>query len=797
MTTISSRDDETYDNASETRSPDPELSVTRQTVKRLENINDFRPTTRASARQENGDRQIRILKSRSRSPPRWTRQNPRWQEEKRWKTSLVYPTEGKQRTTVDARDIERLDEGEFLNDNLIAFFLRFLEVQLEKSRPELSKRIYFKNTFFYETLTKGKVRSNNINYDAVKRWTNKVDIFSYDYIIVPVCEKFHWYVAIICNAPKLLPQSDGVDQGQHEEDEIAIVDSVHKPTVYLEDHEDDSLLNIRTPEIRHETSAVEQPENFLRTDSASPSVTTQVEHMSLEDGKDEWPEPDAPPQQWKSNSALVQNSGSAEQLSEDVRGKDSIERNVESVDIPRKSKKLKRKSLPPPRRYDPREPRIITLDSLGGTHSPTCSNLRAYLVCEAKERKHADITPGSLGMTATGLPQQSNYCDCGVFILGYVKKFLEDPDTFVRGILQKDVDQIGRWPEMDAAKMRGTIRQLIFRLHDEQTEKANEQRELKYRANKVLKNETKHATSTPPDTGSHPLSITTKAVSRAEHSEPNSRRPNQPSSLPVDSGRRKSTKHRILEDETSMSAPVDAQRSSVSPIEKPVLRNRMDEKHVNQVADTATTNFNSSQDVEIIETPAPSFGRHTEPSKRRLDSTDTSPLRSPLRRRVSTFALESPFKPARYTDDVVEESTRRAEEKATKSNIFKQFAKYPTSPYQNTRQRTRVNVLDEHSPVEIDDSRDTYELEVRETPPRALEREESFEDILEIQDSNPPSTPRRRETEGSVSLTNSHPITRSKSSPRTLRSSPRDSERYVTLSESPKHKREIRRMAKN
>ena len=64
-----------------------------------------------------------------------------------------------QRTTVDARDIERLDEGEFLNDNLIAFYLRFLKVQLEKSHPELSKRIYFQNTYFYETLTKGKVRS--------------------------------------------------------------------------------------------------------------------------------------------------------------------------------------------------------------------------------------------------------------------------------------------------------------------------------------------------------------------------------------------------------------------------------------------------------------------------------------------------------------------------------------------------------------------------------------------------------------------------------------------------------------
>ena len=136
--------------------------------------------------------------------------------------------------------------------------------------------------------------------------------------------------------------------------------------------------------------------------------------------------------------------------------------------------------MPPPRKYDPSEPRIITLDSLGGAHSPTCSNLRAYLVCEAKARKEIDITPGPLGMTATGLPQQSNYCDCGVFILGYVKKFLQDPDTFVRSILQRDADHIKDWPEMDASKMRQSIRVLIFQLHAEQTQRESEQREAKY-----------------------------------------------------------------------------------------------------------------------------------------------------------------------------------------------------------------------------------------------------------------------------------------------------------------------------
>ena len=42
--------------------------------------------------------------------------------------SLVFPIEGtrKTQTTVDYGDLERLKDGEFLNDNLISFYLRYV-----------------------------------------------------------------------------------------------------------------------------------------------------------------------------------------------------------------------------------------------------------------------------------------------------------------------------------------------------------------------------------------------------------------------------------------------------------------------------------------------------------------------------------------------------------------------------------------------------------------------------------------------------------------------------------------------
>jgi len=120
----------------------------------------------------------------------WTSLHPDWRS--RWHQPLIYPATGKNRATVDQDDILRLDEGEFLNDNLISFYLRHLQLQLEKEHPELLNKVHILSSFFHEKLKKDR-------YAGVQSWTAKIDIFSYDYVIVPVNENMHWYMAIICN----------------------------------------------------------------------------------------------------------------------------------------------------------------------------------------------------------------------------------------------------------------------------------------------------------------------------------------------------------------------------------------------------------------------------------------------------------------------------------------------------------------------------------------------------------------------------------------------------------------------
>ncbi|ETI24624.1 hypothetical protein G647_03993 [Cladophialophora carrionii CBS 160.54] len=121
-----------------------------------------------------------------------------------WNKDLVYPQPGRRAAIVHFDDLARLDHDGFLNDNLILFFMRYLETHMERNNPEVYKRMHFFNTYFYEALTKTPNAKKTLNYEAVSRWTKNINLFSRDFVVVPVNENLHWYVAIICNLPYFL-----------------------------------------------------------------------------------------------------------------------------------------------------------------------------------------------------------------------------------------------------------------------------------------------------------------------------------------------------------------------------------------------------------------------------------------------------------------------------------------------------------------------------------------------------------------------------------------------------------------
>jgi hypothetical protein len=116
---------------------------------------------------------------------------------------LVYPPppNDKNSVTLTTYDLERLKPGEFLNDTLIEFYL--LHLMIAVLTPEQRARCYMFNTFFFDKIASG--RSGDGKYYAdVARWTKHVDLFSKDFILIPINEHAHWRLIVVCFPGELL-----------------------------------------------------------------------------------------------------------------------------------------------------------------------------------------------------------------------------------------------------------------------------------------------------------------------------------------------------------------------------------------------------------------------------------------------------------------------------------------------------------------------------------------------------------------------------------------------------------------
>uniref|UniRef100_A0A8D2PRT6 SUMO specific peptidase 7 n=1 Tax=Zosterops lateralis melanops TaxID=1220523 RepID=A0A8D2PRT6_ZOSLA len=134
--------------------------------------------------------------------------NEEWKEVREMgavKNLIVYPPPpAKGGLGVTREDLECLEYGEFLNDVIIDFYLKYL--LLEKAPKHIADRTHIFSSFFYKCLTRTeknsegdvKVSAAQRRHRRVKTWTRHINIFNKDYIFVPVNEESHWYIAVIC-----------------------------------------------------------------------------------------------------------------------------------------------------------------------------------------------------------------------------------------------------------------------------------------------------------------------------------------------------------------------------------------------------------------------------------------------------------------------------------------------------------------------------------------------------------------------------------------------------------------------
>lgn len=418
---------------------------------------DIEQTKRRPRRIQDGQRNLRSAKPKilSPTPPppeRWTEKNSNWVEERGYSIPLVY-----ERTTISATDIERLDEGQFLNDEVISFYAKYLHKKLEARNEQVAKKIYIFNSFFWE-----KLRSSG--YDGVKGWTTKIDVTSFDYIVVPINQSAHWYVAIICNPGALLPEEIARPNG------------------------DESRSAVTGEEDQDQASIQGEGSAKLET------VTSSLAHISFD-----------------------------EQSVDDSTAVDVENENLKATSCAKKSKVVRRG--PGPRKYNPKDPRVIVLDSLDGSHTNVATTLKTYLKNEIKQRKNVDIElPQQFGMAAKDIPFQTNFTDCGIYLLGYLDEFMQDPYEFTRRILQHE----SRTWDLNASAMRNQIREVIFGLQREYRQEVKQRKREKMTALKQKNAKSQTPPSIPqealPEVASeqagHKSSVTSSSVANPRQRTP-------------------------------------------------------------------------------------------------------------------------------------------------------------------------------------------------------------------------------------------------------------------------------------
>ncbi|XP_062581299.1 sentrin-specific protease 1-like [Saccostrea cucullata] len=101
---------------------------------------------------------------------------------------------------IRRRDMESLAGLNWLNDEIINFYMNQL---VERGEADGKPKVYAFNTFFYP-----KVMSQG--HDSVRRWTRRVDIFSKDYILIPVHLGMHWCLAVIDFKKKMIRYFDSM-----------------------------------------------------------------------------------------------------------------------------------------------------------------------------------------------------------------------------------------------------------------------------------------------------------------------------------------------------------------------------------------------------------------------------------------------------------------------------------------------------------------------------------------------------------------------------------------------------------
>lgn len=122
-------------------------------------------------------------------------------------------------------------------------------------------------------------------------------------------------------------------------------------------------------------------------------------------------------------------------------------------------------------------PCIIHMDSIKGSHRGLKNVFRSYLLEEWKER-HSELSEDvsnkflNLPFKSLELPQQENSFDCGLFLLYFVERFLEEvPVNFSPRTAASEFLNRKWFPPAEASGRRGYIKNILYRILSDSVQK--------------------------------------------------------------------------------------------------------------------------------------------------------------------------------------------------------------------------------------------------------------------------------------------------------------------------------------
>ncbi|XP_023808507.1 sentrin-specific protease 6 isoform X3 [Oryzias latipes] len=385
---------------------------------------------------------------------------------------MVYPPPpAKGGITVTNEDLHCLNDGEFLNDVIIDFYLKYLV--LEKLKKDDAQRIHVFSSFFYKRLNQRERRNatdttslpiQKRKHNRVKTWTRHVDLFQKDFIFVPINESAHWYLAVIC--------FPGLEGPVFDKNPLYCGPTPASGSV-ADFQSEDSIPDHCRP-LSPDGDCLDSPSEFESSEAPGGSAEGQSNlnpENFAEDAQESLGNSQAEPEQHYSSElhriSLCYGSGKEDdtytfsddqsscqdECSEDgTLAEDGVPSDVSS--LASKPTILK-------------QPCILIMDSLRGpTRSTVVKTLREYLEVEWEVRKGTQRSFSKEVMKGSSpcVPQQDNFSDCGVYVLQYVESFFENPPP--RFHLPMNLSE---WfPQQRMKTKREEIKELILTLQEQQ-----------------------------------------------------------------------------------------------------------------------------------------------------------------------------------------------------------------------------------------------------------------------------------------------------------------------------------------